>query len=441
MAKPDIIAAIASGPGRAAIGIVRLSGQDLSHAMLQLLGRTLIPRHATLTSFLDSQGKPIDAGIALYFSGPNSYTGEDVLELQGHGGGVLKLVLRRCVEVGARLAEPGEFTRRAFLNGKLDLAQAESVADLIDASSEAAARAAVRSLNGALSSAVDELRASLLELRTRAEAEIDFPDEDVDQLHQQQFRERLAKLGGRGRDLLSRVVQGKRLREGLKVAIVGAPNVGKSTLLNQLAGDALAIVTDVPGTTRDVISADLTIAGVPVTVVDTAGIRDTDDPVESIGVTRALDSAAEADLILHVRDLATPAQEEYRVQQRLPPQVKSINVFNKVDLVEGFVRPREVAGVEISAKTGQGVAELCRLMLEKAGWNAPDDASFIARERHVLALSRAIEHIENASVHYGPPELVAEELRLATVELGSITGQISVEELLGEIFSRFCIGK
>lgn len=441
MAKPDIIAAIATGPGRAAIGIVRLSGQDLSGAMRHLFGRVLAPRYAALTPFLDSQAKPIDSGIAIYFRAPHSYTGEDVLELQGHGGGgVLKAVLRRCVEIGARLAEPGEFTRRAFLNGKIDLAQAESVADLIDASSEAAARAAVRSLNGALSSAVGELRGALLDLRMRLEAEIDFPEEGIDQLRQEEFKEELSEIAVRARRLLNRVVQGQRLREGLRVAIIGSPNVGKSTLLNQLAGDSLAIVTEVPGTTRDVISVDLTIEGVPVTLMDTAGIRDTDDEVETIGVSRALENAANADLILHVRDLANPGQAEHAVQQRLPPKVKTIAVFNKADLVEEFTCST-ASGVRISAKTGQGVPELCRLMLEKAGWEAPDDGSFIARERHMLALSRAIEHIEKASIHVGPPELVAEELRLANVELGSITGQLTADELLGEIFSRFCIGK
>ena len=441
MAKPDIIAAIATGPGRAAIGIVRLSGHDLSGHMHHLLGRVLAPRHAVLVPFLDSKANPIDSGIAIYFAAPHSYTGEDVLELQGHGGGgVLKAVLRRCVEIGARLAEPGEFTRRAFLNGKLDLAQAESVADLIDASSEAAARAAVRSLNGALSSAVNELRRALLELRVRVEAEIDFPEEPIDQLSQEKFKEELAQVAVRARELLSRVVQGQRLREGLRVAIIGSPNVGKSTLLNQLAGDALAIVTDVPGTTRDVISVDLTIEGIPVTLLDTAGIRDTDNEVEKIGVSRALDNAAGADLILHVRDLANPGHGEHVVQRRLPPNVKTILVYNKVDLVEESTYPTE-AGVCISAKTGRGMTELSRLMLEKAGWEAPDDASFIARERHMLALSRAIEHIENASTHIGPPELIAEELRVANVELGSITGQLTADELLGEIFSRFCIGK
>ena len=441
MAKPDIIAAIATGPGRAAIGIVRLSGYDLSDHMRYLLGRVLAPRHAALTPFLDSQAKPIDSGIAIYFPGPHSYTGEDMLELQGHGGGaVLKAVLRRCVEVGARLAEPGEFTRRAFLNGKMDLTQAESVADLIDASSEAAARAAIRSLNGALSSAVNELRRALLELRMRVEVEIDFPEEAIDQLNQDKLKEELAQVGVRARWLLSRVVQGQRLREGLRVAIIGSPNVGKSTLLNQLAGDSVAIVTEVPGTTRDVISVDLTIEGVPVTLLDTAGIRDTDDEVERIGVSRALDNAASADLILHVRDLANPDQREDAVQSRLPPNVKTVLVFNKADLVDEPTFKAE-AGVYISAKTGRGLTELSRLMLEAAGWDTPDDASFIARERHMLALSRAIEHIENASTHIGPPELIAEELRLANLELGSITGQLTADELLGEIFGRFCLGK
>jgi tRNA modification GTPase len=440
VAKPDVIAAIATGPGRGAIGIVRLSGPDLSSTALELLGKALQPRYATPTHFLDARGEPLDSGIAIYFPGPRSYTGEDVLELQGHGGGaVLKAVLRRCVEVGARLAEPGEFTRRAFLNGKIDLAQAESVADLIDAGSEAAARAAVRSLNGALSVAVHTVSEELLELRIRLEAGIDFPEEEVDQLQPEMYQAALAEIAAKARDLLSKMEQGARLREGLKVAIVGAPNVGKSTLLNHLAGETLAIVTDVPGTTRDIITADLTIQGVPVTFLDTAGIRATQDPVEEIGVSRAREAAAKADLVLDVRDLskANGAQNS----SSLPAGVRTIVVYNKVDLVPK--RGVETAnGLCVSAKTGEGMGELRRSILASSGWDhASEEVVFIARERHMLALIRAVQHIEAASKQTGPVELVAEDLRLAGAELGKIQGVLAADDLLGEIFSRFCIGK
>jgi tRNA modification GTPase len=442
--KPDIIAAVATAPGRAAIGIVRLSGPELMGLMPGLFGRVLLPRQATVTHFLDSQGSPIDSGIGIFFQAPQSYTGEDVLELHGHGGsGVLKLVLGRCIEVGARLAEPGEFTRRAFLNGKIDLAQAEAVADLIEASSEAAARAAVRSLTGAFSSAVNDLRSALLELRTRVEAQIDFPEENVEEVEQAALQRQLAEVAQRARDLLSRAVQGQRLRDGAKVAIIGAPNVGKSTLLNYLAGADIAIVTNVPGTTRDAISVDVAIGGVPITVVDTAGIRETDDPIEKIGMARALDAANNADLILHIRDLMDCTADEPALQRRLPDDVRRITVFNKIDLVNvnGNIGIRDKNIVRISAKTGQGVEELCHTILEHLGMNVSEDANFMARERHVQALNEAILCIEAASKHDGPPELVAEELRVANISLGKITGQVSADALLGNIFSKFCIGK
>jgi tRNA modification GTPase len=440
VAKPDVIAAIATGPGRGAIGIVRLSGPDLSSTMLEVLGKTLQPRYATPAHFLDARAEPIDSGLAIYFPAPRSYTGEDVLELQGHGGGaVLKAVLRRCIEVGARLAEPGEFTRRAFLNGKIDLAQAESVADLIDASSEAAARAALRSLNGALSFAVNSVSEELLELRIKVEAGIDFPEEDVERLEQEAYKAALVAVAAEARDLLGKVEQGTRLREGLKVAIVGAPNVGKSTLLNHLAGEPLAIVTEVPGTTRDIIAAELTIQGVPVTLLDTAGLRATRDPVEEIGVSRALEAAATADVLLEIRDLSRPGEAQDGLG--LPPDVKAIVVYNKMDLVEN--RSAHIwNGVCISAKTGEGIEDLRKSILACSGWDhASEDVAFIARERHLIALARAVEHIEAASRHDGPPELVAEELRLASIEMGKIRGVLTADDLLGEIFSRFCIGK
>jgi tRNA modification GTPase len=325
------------------------------------------------------------------------------------------------------------------LNGKIDLAQAESVADLIDAGSEAAARAALRSLNGALSFSVNSVSEELLELRIKVEAGIDFPEEDVERLEQEAYKAALVAVAAEARDLLGKVEQGTRLRDGLKVAIVGAPNVGKSTLLNRLAGEPLAIVTEVPGTTRDIIAAELTIQGVPVTLLDTAGLRATRDPVEEIGVSRALEAAATADVLLEIRDLSRPGEAQDGLG--LPPDVKAIVVYNKMDLVEN--RSAHIRnGVCISAKTGEGIEDLRKSILACSGWDhASEEVAFIARERHLIALARAVEHIETASRHDGPPELVAEELRLASIELGKIRGVLTADDLLGEIFSRFCIGK
>jgi tRNA modification GTPase len=408
--------------------------------MLGLFGRNLAPRHATATNFLDSMSRPIDSGIGLYFPAPHSYTGEDVLELQGHGGvGVLKLVLSRCVEIGARLAEPGEFTRRAFLNGKVDLAQAEAVADLIESASEGAARAAVRSLTGAFSAAVNELRKSLLGLRMRLEAQIDFPEEETDASDHHVFGEQLEEIVQNTRALLKRAIQGRRLREGLKVALMGAPNVGKSTLLNYLAGESIAIVTAIPGTTRDAIAVEVVLDGLSVTLVDTAGLRDTQDPVEKIGVARALKVGREADLILHLRD---PAELEGAVVHPVdvPASCKQLVILNKTDLLApSAIYPG--VDVYISAKTGSGVDRLRALIREQAEGEMSSEGVFIARERHVLALIEAINYIEAAHRQQGPPELRAEELRLAEYALGKIIGRMTEDELLGHIFNNFCIGK
>lgn len=439
MVKPDVIAAIATAPGRAAVGVVRISGFDLKSMMDGLFGRALSPRQATFTKFLGPNGVAIDSGIGLYFPAPRSYTGEDVLELQGHGGdGVLKIVLGRCLAMGARLAEPGEFTRRAFLNGKLDLAQAEAVADLIEASSEAAALAAVRSLTGVLSSAVNELNQSLLALRTRIEAQIDFPEEGIDAEDQLQFREELRSAELCTKALLERAVQGRQLREGIKVALVGAPNVGKSSLLNYLAGDAIAIVTDVPGTTRDAIAVEVSIDGIPVTLTDTAGIRSTQDQVERIGIGRALKTAEQADLLIVIHDLTVNNPESHS-HLRLPENIPRISVFNKADLVSMSRAPLQ-GTLYISAKTGLGIEQLREMIVEKAGVSAFSDSSFSARQRHILALEEALEHVRHSQV-LESSELVAEELRLAGYALGGITGKITADELLGHIFSTFCIGK
>jgi len=384
--------------------------------------------------------RPIDSGIALYFPAPHSYTGEDVLELQGHGGGgVLKLVLGRCVEIGARLAEPGEFTRRAFLNGKMDLAQAEAVSDLIESASEAAARAAVRSLTGAFSTTVNELRKSLLGARVRLEAQIDFPEEETDGSDQHELGKQLEEIVRSTRLLLNRAIQGKRLREGLKVALVGAPNVGKSTLLNYLAGESIAIVTEVPGTTRDAIAVEVMLNGLAVTLVDTAGLRDTDDPVEKIGVARAWEEARGADLILYVRE---PAELERAAPQLISPAAarQHLVVLNKTDLIpSGIVY--EGVDVYISAKTGSGIDRLRTLIQKHAEGDANADSTFIARERHVLALLEAIDYIEAARRQQGRPGLRAADLRLAELALGRIVGRVTEDDLLGHIFNNFCIGK
>ena len=441
MGKPDVIAAVATAPGRGAIGVVRISGPGLTEMMTGLFGRVLPPRLATLTKFLDARGNVLDAGIGLYFPAPGSYTGEDVLELQGHGGsGVLRLVLGRCLEIGARLAKPGEFTRRAFLNGKIDLAQAESVADLIEASSESAARAAIRSLNGAFSDAVDALRLSLLRVRTQLEAEIDFPEDSIGEVEQHSLVKELAVALDSVRRLLGQAIRGRRLRDGIKVAIIGAPNVGKSTLLNYLAGDSVAIVTDIPGTTRDAISVDITLSGMPVTVVDTAGIRQTDDPVEKIGVQRALDAAKSADIILNIRDTPPDVVAE-SLPAWLPRDVQQVCVLNKADLLNIVDWPQDPSVVCISAKTGQGIDKLCQVVVDAMELQDASETTFIARERHVFALQEAMQCIEAARDYEGGLEFVAEELRLANEALGSITGQLAADDLLGHIFSTFCIGK
>jgi tRNA modification GTPase len=437
VAKPDTIAAIATAPGRGAIGVVRVSGSALDCWMPELFGRSLSPRHATAATFLAADRSPLDSGIALYFPAPASYTGEDVLELQGHGGSaVLKSLLRRCVELGARHAEPGEFTRRAFLNGKIDLAQAEAVADLIEASSLVAARAAVGSLTGIFSAAIDALKQDLLELRTQVEAQIDFSEDDIGTFDLESFRNRLWVVSRHIQALLNRALEGRRMRDGLKIALLGAPNVGKSTLMNYLAAEPVAIVTDIPGTTRDAIAVDITLDGVPITVVDTAGIRETSDPVEKIGVARALKAAEDADIVVYIYD----SEKQLLPLAPLNTGKQSIKVLNKVDLLSEH---RALAGIDhyVSAKTGFGLPELRESILEKLGGQGPEEHAFTARLRHVTHIEEAIHCIDCASREGASLELMAEELRLANVALERITGHSTTEDLLGEIFSTFCIGK
>ena len=446
------IAAIATAPGRGAVGIVRVSGPALGALVQAVCGRALAPRSATLLPFVDAAGAAIDTGLALYFPAPHSYTGEDVLELQAHGGPVLlQMLLARCLEagqdLGVRLAEPGEFTQRAFLNGKLDLAQAEAVADLIDASTEAAARSAGRSLSGEFSRRVQALRERIVRLRMLVEATLDFPEEEIDFLQQAGARQQLDGIATALDELLDSAQQGALLREGMRVVLAGQPNVGKSSLLNALAGAELAIVTPIPGTTRDRVSQTITIEGVPLHVIDTAGLRGaTDDEVERIGIARSWDAIAEADAVLFLHDLSRRGQPDYdaaeaRIAAQLPAGARVLQVYTKRDLVHAV--PAD--GIGLSTRSGEGLQALRQALLQQVGWHAVPEGLFIARARHVQALQRTREHLQRTQALAAEEalalELLAEELRLAHDALGEITGAFTADDLLGEIFSRFCIGK
>ncbi|GAB2740915.1 tRNA uridine-5-carboxymethylaminomethyl(34) synthesis GTPase MnmE [Melaminivora jejuensis] len=464
--RHDPIIAIATAPGRGAVGIVRVSARALGGFVPALLGRSLQPRHAHYLPFADADGQPIDHGLALHFPAPHSYTGEHVLELQAHGGPVvLQLLLARCLQVaaaghlpGLRLAEPGEFTERAFLNGKLDLAQAEAVADLIDATTSAAARSASRSLAGAFSQDIHRLRDALIHLRMLVEATLDFPEEEIDFLQKADAHGQLANLQQTLAQVLQRAAQGALLREGIKVVIAGQPNAGKSSLLNALAGAELAIVTPIAGTTRDKVQQTIQIEGVPLHVVDTAGLREAGDEVERIGIARAWDEIAGADAVLFLHDLTRSSTPEYAsadaaiaatLAQRLPPGVPIIDVWNKSDAVAaaaaGDAASAARQAVWLSARTGAGLDALRQLLLRTAGVQAVPEGVYIARERHLQALHASDAHLMQAAaqLHAASPalDLLAEELRLAQNALNSITGEFGADDLLGVIFSRFCIGK
>jgi len=459
------IAAIATAPGRGAVGIVRVSGKGLAPLVQRLCGRELKPREATYLPLRDAKGQPIDHGLALFFPGPHSYTGEDVLELQAHGGTVvLQLLLARCLEAaaqadgagqallpGLRLAQPGEFTERAFLNDKIDLAQAEAIADLIDASTEAAARSASRSLSGAFSQEIHTLRDALVRLRMLVEATLDFPEEDIDFLQQADASGQLARLQQSLAGVLARAHQGALLREGIKVVIAGQPNAGKSSLLNALAGAELAIVTEIAGTTRDKVQQTIQIEGVPLHVIDTAGLRESEDTVERIGISRAWDEIAAADAVLFLHDLTRQDQPDYRagddairarLVERLPAQVPVIDVWNKIDSASAESLPE---GLRLSARTGDGLDALRRRLLEVAGWQSAPEGLYLARARHVEALQAVGQHLDQAMAQLraaGPHlDLLAEELRLGQNALNAITGEFTSDDLLGVIFSSFCIGK
>lgn len=439
----DTIAAVATPSGRGGIGVVRVSGPGVKRLARAVTGRVPPARVATYCEFRDSKGDVVDQGIALYFDAPRSYTGEDVLELQGHGGSaVMQALLGVCLDAGARLAEPGEFTRRAFLEGRLDLAQAEAVADLIDAASREAARSALRSLQGEFSAAIDRLVAELIELRALTEAMLDFPEEEIEDIHREDAASRLAGLQSALGDVLTKSRQGSMLRSGIQVVIAGRPNVGKSSLLNRLVGEERAIVTPVPGTTRDALREIVQIDGVPVNVVDTAGVRETQDEIERLGVERTWREVARADVVLHVVDaLLGLGPEDEEVLARLPEDGKRIRVFNKSDLLAAWPSADSSRDVYISALTGAGMDDLRAAILQAAGWVTAGETVFLARERHLRALIRAQGNLERAAGKLSEWELFAEELRLAQRSLAEIAGEHTPDDLLGEIFARFCIGK
>jgi tRNA modification GTPase len=432
----DTIAAIATPAGRGGIGIVRVSGPAVPRIAAAVLGKHPLPRLATFGSFRDRHGETIDQGLALYFPAPDSYTGEAVLELQGHGGPVvMQALLSACLDAGARVAEPGEFTRRAFLEGKLDLAQAEAVADLIDAASREAARSALRSLSGEFSAAIGTLQARLVELRAVTEAMLDFPEEEVDALHREDAAARLAQARQALGEVLAKSRRGSLLRSGIHVVLAGRPNVGKSSLLNRLAGEERAIVTPIPGTTRDALREPILIEGVPVIVVDTAGLRESRDEIERLGMQRTRHELERADLVIAVFE----ANRRRDPLQDLPAAPARVDVYNKIDLAPEFAPPE--GAVAVSAKTGAGLEALRQRILEVAGWSSGGEPVFLARERHLRALDRAAAHLAAAAGETQRWEFFAEELRLAHAALGSITGEFSADDLLGEIFKRFCIGK
>ena len=475
------IIAVATAPGRGAVGIVRVSGKNLNAFVLALCGRALRPREATYMPLRDATGVPIDQVLALHFPGPHSYTGEDVLELQAHGGPlVLQLIVAHCLRVaashdergqpllrGLRLAQPGEFTQRAFLNHKLDLAQAEAVADLIDASTEAAARGASRSLSGAFSQEIHQLRDALIHLRMLVEATLDFPEEDIDFLKQADAQGQLTRIQEHLGRVMTQTKQGALVREGIRVVIAGQPNAGKSSLLNALAGAELAIVTPIAGTTRDVVQQTIQIEGVPLHVIDTAGLREHPDvdEVERIGIERAWDQIGQADAVLFLHDLtrkedpayaAADAHIEQTLQARLASHVPLLHLWNKADAQSiavtqlnaerSFRGQAKATDLTLSAKTGDGLPALRQALLDVVGWQGGSaEGTFIARERHVEALREVDGHLmqANACMQAQAPalDLLAEELRLSQNALNTITGEFSSDDLLGVIFSSFCIGK
>ncbi|MEO7253816.1 MAG: tRNA uridine-5-carboxymethylaminomethyl(34) synthesis GTPase MnmE [Casimicrobium sp.] len=437
----DTIVAIATPPGRGGVGMVRVSGKSLGELSAVVCGRILLPRIAQHTRFLDIANQVIDDGLAIFFAAPASFTGEDVVELHAHGSPmVLQALVRRCIELGARHAEPGEFTKRAYLNGKLDLAQAEAVADVIDAATESAARAAVRSLTGEFSDRIKVLQDKIIRLRMFVEATLDFPEEDVEFLEAERAREKLADTRLALEHVIAEAGRGQLLHDGIRIVLAGEPNVGKSSLLNALAGDELAIVTPIAGTTRDTVKSRISIKGMPTEVIDTAGLRETNDPVEAMGIERTRAAIRDADLALVIVESDAPISAS--LINELPSTLPRIIVRNKIDIQQQDARA-DSAGVWLSAKTGDGIELLTDTIADAVGFNYREEGGFMARERHVTALRSALVHVNDAAAHleHVALELFAEELRLAHEALGEITGEFTADDLLGEIFSRFCIGK
>jgi len=447
------IIAVASAPGKAGVGVVRISGKNLKAIIQALFQKSLNPRQANLLTLRDSNGQAIDQLIAIYFSAPASFTGEDVLELQCHGGPqLLELVMKRCLELGKNeglvIAEPGEFSLRAYLNNKIDLAQAEAIADLIDAQSEAAVLGAARSLQGTFSDDINELIEEITQLRILVESTLDFPEEEIEFLENAQARQRLLAVKTKLQTLRSGAKQGKILRDGIQLVLVGAPNVGKSSLLNRLAGEEVAIVTPIAGTTRDRVKESIQIEGVPMHIIDTAGLRQTSDEVEAKGIERTWDAIRLADLVIFLT--APNAEKEAndlraQILEALPPKCPVLELINKSDLLGQDSNSTNKAALLISAKTGQGIDALKQKILETVGWNGPQEGAIVARRRHLDCLERAAEHIEKseqfAANGNNSLELFAEELFLAQNHLGQITGKLLPDDLLGKIFSQFCIGK
>ena len=447
------IIAVATAPGKAGVGVVRISGQNLSALTSALFRKQLSPRQASLLTLCDEHGDAIDQLIAIYFVGPASFTGEDVLELQCHGGPqLLELVMKRCLELGKNeglmIAEPGEFTLRAYLNNKIDLTQAEAIADLIDAQSEAAVRGAARSLQGAFSDDINNLIEEITQLRILVESTLDFPEEEIEFLENAQARQRLVAVKEKLQALRAGAKQGKILRDGIQLVLAGAPNVGKSSLLNRLAGEEVAIVTPIAGTTRDRVKESITIEGVPMHIIDTAGLRDTIDVVEAKGIERSWDAIRLADLVIFLTDAQSKSQQDElkaQILRELPPKCAVLELINKADLLQEPLRGVPSEALLISAKTGEGIEQLKQSILGLVGWAGPQEGAILARRRHLDCIERAAEHIERseqfAANGNNSLELFAEELSLAQKHLGEITGKLLPDDLLGKIFSQFCIGK
>ena len=442
----DTIAAIATPPGNGGVGIIRISGTLVTEIAKQLLNKSLTPRYALFSSFMDDDGSVIDSGISLYFPAPASYTGEDILELQGHGGSVvLDMLLRRVISLGARLANPGEFTERAFLNDKLDLAQAEAVADLIESSTEQSVRSAQKSMQGVFSAQINELVAELTELRIYVEAAIDFVDEEIDFLTDGVVEKRIVSLLQSIQKIQKTAQQGRLLRDGMTVVLAGKPNAGKSSLLNALAGLEAAIVTDIEGTTRDVLRERIQLDGMPLHIIDTAGLRESNNSIEKEGIRRAHEEIQKADKILLLIDVREPETED--LIKTLPANIDIVKVYNKIDLLELEPEIKQTENgysIYLSIKTGKGMELLKQHLKQSVGFNEATDTVFIARRRHIEALTKGYEYVASALNQLQVSqagELVAEDLRQAQMSLAEITGTVTSDDLLGKIFSSFCIGK